>query len=132
MFSINPLRVEVKYCNKIGDFQVFLESSEYKAITLVVPNFSSEYAKLRNTSQQKIPLLEFLKIPLLKITTTLQIHHMDSTLKRHGNDRFNVESTWCVCRTYSTGKLVFPPLFDEVNDSISQNLIQKSIEKDTA
>ena len=126
MFSINPLRVEVKYCNKIGDFQVFLESSEYKAITLVVPNSSSEYAKLRNTSQQKIPLLEFLKIPLLKITTTLQIHHMDSTLKQRGNDRFNVESTWCVCRTCSTGKLVFPPLFDKLMTAYHKTLFKRA------
>ena len=25
---------------------------------------------------------------------------MHSTLKRHGNGRFNVESTWCVCRVF--------------------------------
>ena len=31
-------------------------------------------------------------------STTLQTHYMDSTLKRRGDDRFNVESTWCVCR----------------------------------
>ena len=137
MFSINSLRVEVKYCNEIGDLQVFLESPECKAITLVVPNFSSEYANIQNTSQQKIPLLEFLKIPLLKITTTLQIHHVDFPLKRRGKDRFHVVSTWNprgVCRAYaySIGKLVFPPLFDEVNNTMSQNLIQKSIEKDIA
>ena len=31
---------------------------------------------------------------------------------------------------YSVGKLVFPPLFDEINDIMSQNLFQKSIEKE--
>ena len=28
----------------------------------------------------------------------LQTHHVDSTLKRSFPRRFNVESTWCVCR----------------------------------
>ena len=31
---------------------------------------------------------------------------------------------------YSVGKLVFPPLFDEINDIMSQKLFQKSIEKE--
>ena len=31
---------------------------------------------------------------------------------------------------YSVGKLVFPPLFDEINDIMSQNFFQKSIEKE--
>ena len=28
------------------------------------------------------------------IHITLQTHHVDSTLKRHGNDHFHVVSTW--------------------------------------
>ena len=31
---------------------------------------------------------------LMGLHASLQIHHADSTLKRHGNDRFNVVSTW--------------------------------------
>ena len=34
--------VEVKYCNEIRKIQIFLESPEYQ----IVPNFSSEHAKL--------------------------------------------------------------------------------------
>ena len=33
---------------------------------------------------------------------------------------------------YSIGKLVSPSLFDEINDTISQNLLQESIVKDIA
>ena len=36
-----------------------------------------------------------LKTPLLLILVlTLQTHHVDSTLKQRGNDRFHVVSTW--------------------------------------
>ena len=31
---------------------------------------------------------------LALVPSTLQTHHVDSTLKRHGNGRFHVVSTW--------------------------------------
>ena len=82
-------------------------------------------------------------IGIFENTTIENNHHPTNTpreihpLKRRGKDRFHVVSTWNprgVCRAYaySIGKLVFPPLFDEVNNTMSQNLIQKSIEKDIA
>ena len=73
----------------IVKLEIFLESPEYQAITSEVPNSSSEYAELQNTSQQEIP-------------------------------------------PYSIEKLVSPPLFNEINDTISQNLLQKGIEKGIA
>ena len=33
---------------------------------------------------------------------------------------------------YYIGKLVSPPLFDEINNTMSKNLLQESIEKDIA
>ena len=33
-------------------------------------------------------------IPICKQVPTLQTHHVDSTLKRHGNDCFHIVSTW--------------------------------------
>ena len=46
---------------------------------------------------------------LIRESASLQTHHVDSTLKRRGNDRsfprrFNVESTWCVCRAVAKTK----------------------------
>ena len=35
--------------------EIFVDSPEYQAVTSEVPNFSSEYAELQNTSQQEIP-----------------------------------------------------------------------------
>ena len=66
--------------------EIFVDSPEYQAVTSEVPNFSSEYAELQNTSQQEIP-------------------------------------------PYSIEILVSPPLFDEVNDTILQNLFKKEWKK---
>ena len=74
-------------------------------------------------------------IGIFENTTIENNHHPTNTPRG-----FPVEKTWKrpfprgVCRAYaySIGKLVFPPLFDEVNNTMSQNLIQKSIEKDIA
>ena len=31
-------------------------------------------------------------------TNTSRVFHVKTTWKRRGNDRFNVEYTWCACR----------------------------------
>ena len=40
------------------------------------------------------PVSKFLLQDQSHDCTSLQTHHMDSTLKRRGNDRFHVVSTW--------------------------------------
>ena len=47
----------------------------------------------------------FKKLTKTNVYSSLQTHHLDSTLKQRGNGRFHVVSKWCVCRDYCIGTI---------------------------
>ena len=70
--------------------EIFVGSPEYQAVTSEVPNFSSEYAVLQNTSQQEIPpySIEILVSPPLFDQVN------DTILQKFPQKRIETNTAW--------------------------------------